>query len=285
MERFDLLASLELCEKHAVTHYCLVPPIVLALLNAPVDLRKMKTVRSIISAAAPLPLEPASQLQEKLQGKSPARIMQLCGMTEATALTFALPPDPELIRLGSVGMPVHNSEMKVVDTETGQHELPPGNDGEIIIRGPHIMQGYWKAPEETACAIRNGWLYTGDVGHVDADGYVYIVDRKKDVIKYKGFAIAPAELESLLMEHPAVVDAAVIGIPDNEAGEVPKGFVVVRPGHSATAEELIAFVNGKLATYKKLHAVEFIGAIPRIPSGKILRRVLKERERALRVGQ
>jgi acyl-CoA synthetase (AMP-forming)/AMP-acid ligase II len=285
MERFDLLPSLELCEKHAVTHYCLVPPIVLALLNAPVDLRKMKTVRYLISAAAPLPLEAASQLQEKLQGNSPARIMQLCGMTEATALTFALPPDPQLIRLGSVGMPVHNSEMKIVDTETGQHELPTGEDGEIIIRGPHIMQGYWKAPEETAGAIRNGWLYSGDVGHVDAEGYVYLVDRKKDVIKYKGFAIAPAELESLLMEHPAVVDAAVIGIPDNQAGEVPKGLVVVRPGQSATAQELIALVNGKLATYKKLHMVEFIDAIPRVPSGKILRRVLKERERARRVAQ
>ena len=280
LERFDIQQALDLCEKHGVTHFPLVPPIVLALANAPVDLEKMGTVRYIISAAAPLPLEPAYKLQEKLQGKSPARVVQLCGMTEATALIFALPADPDLIRLGSVGMPVHNSEMKIVDIETGERELPAGEDGEIIIRGPHIMQGYWRSPEETERALRNGWLYTGDIGHVDEDGYIYIIDRKKDVIKYKGFGIAPAELESLLMEHPAVLDAAVIGIPDEVAGEVPKGFVVVCPGKNVTEEELISFVNGKLANYKKLHAIEFIEAIPRVPSGKILRRVLKERERS-----
>ena len=280
MERFDLLQSLELCKKHDVTDYSLVPPIILALANAPVDLGKMKTVRRIISAAAPLPLEPAYRLQEKLQGKSDARIMQLCGITEATALIFALPPDPALIRLESVGMPIHNTELKIMDVEIGERELPVGEDGEIIIRGPHIMQGYWKAPEETARAVRNGWLYTGDIGHVDGEGYVYIVDRKKDMIKYKGFSIAPAELEALLMEHPAVQDAAVIGIPDDEAGEVTKGFVVVRPGHNVTAEDLLIFANGKLANYKRLHIVEFIDALPRGLSGKILRRVLREREQA-----
>jgi len=182
-------------------------------------------------------------------------------------------------------MPVCNTEQKIVDIETGEHELPPGEDGEIIIHGPQVMRGYWKAPEETANALRNGWLYTGDIGHVDADGYTYIVDRKKEMIKYKGFGVAPAELEALLMEHPAVLDSAVIGVPDDEAGEVPKGFVVLRPGQSATAEALIAFVNGKLAGYKKLHYVEFIDAIPKVPSGKILRRELKERERALRAGR
>jgi len=280
MERFDMLQSLEMCEKHGVTDYSLVPPIILALANAPVDLGKMKTVKRIISAAAPLPLEPAYKLQEKLRERSDARIMQLCGITEATALIFALPPDPALIRLESVGMPIHNTEMKIVDVETGERELLAGEDGEIVIRGPHIMQGYWKAPEETARAVRNGWLYTGDIGHVDGDGYVYIVDRKKDMIKYKGFSIAPAELEALLMEHPAIQDAAVIGILNEEAGEVPKGFVVVRPGHDVTAEELLTFANGKLANFKRLHIVEFIDVLPRVPSGKILRRVLREREQA-----
>jgi len=280
MERFDMLQSLELCEKHGVTDYSLVPPIVLALGNAPVDLGKMKTVKRIISAAAPLPLEPAHKLQEKLRGKSQARIMQLCGITEATALIFALPPDPALIRLASVGMPIHNTQQKIVDLETGERELAAGEDGEIIIRGPHIMQGYWKAPEETARAVRNGWLFTGDIGHVDEEGYIYIVDRKKDMIKYKGFSIAPAELEALLMEHPAIQDAAVIGIPNDEAGEVPKGFVVARPGHNVTAEELLTFANGKLANYKRLRIVEFIDVLPRVPSGKILRRLLREREQA-----
>ncbi|MGZ3630814.1 MAG: class I adenylate-forming enzyme family protein, partial [Ktedonobacteraceae bacterium] len=169
--------------------------------------------------------------------------------------------------------------------ETGERELPHGEDGEIIIRGPQIMQGYWKAPEETARALRNGWLYTGDIGHVDAEGYTYIVDRKKEMIKYKGFGIAPAEIESLLMEHPAVLDSAVIGIPDDEAGELPKGFVVIRPGHSATPEEILEFANGKLAGYKKIYQIEFIDAIPKVASGKILRRELKERERARLAGE
>jgi long-chain acyl-CoA synthetase len=191
-----------------------------------------------------------------------------------------------MVRLDSVGMPVHNTEQKIVDIETGERELPVGEDGEIIIRGPQIMQGYWKAPEETARALRNGWLYTGDIGHVDSDGFTYIVDRKKEMIKYKGFGIAPAELESLLMEHPAVMDSAVIGIPDDEAGELPKGFVVKRKGHEeVTADEILAFANGKLAGYKKIHTIEFIDAIPKVPSGKILRRELKDLEKARRAGQ
>ena len=182
-------------------------------------------------------------------------------------------------------LPVHNTEQKIVDIETGERELPTGEDGEIVIRGPQVMQGYWKAPEETARALRDGWLYTGDIGHVDADGFTYIVDRKKEMIKYKGFGIAPAELESLLMEHPAVLDSAVIGIPDDEAGELPKGFVVIRKGFDVTPEEIVAFANGKLAGYKKIHSVEFIEAIPKVASGKILRRELKDMEKARRAGE
>ena len=281
MERFDLLQSLELCEKHNVTYYFVVPPIVLALANAPIDLSKLKTVKYIFSGAAPLPLDPARRLHEK----TGIQVIQGYGMTEASPLTHAQPGDPALTRIDSVGMPVHNTEQKIVDIETGERELPIGEDGEIIIRGPQIMRGYWKAPEETARALRNGWLYTGDIGHVDADGYTYIVDRKKEMIKYKGFGIAPAELESLLMEHPAVMDSAVIGVPDDEAGELPKGFVVIRPGHNVTPDEILAFANGKLAGYKKIHLIEFIDAIPKVASGKILRRELKERERALRETQ
>ncbi len=281
MERFDLLQSLELCEKHNVTYYFAVPPIVLALANAPVDLSKMKSVKYVFSGAAPLPMEPARKLQEKTS----ALVVQGYGMTEASPLTHAQPADPALLRIDSVGMPVHNTEQKIVDIETGTRILPPGEDGEIIIRGPQIMQGYWKAPAETASALRDGWLYTGDIGHVDADGYTYIVDRKKEMIKYKGFGIAPAELESLLMEHPAVLDSAVIGIPDDEAGELPKGFVVLRKGfEDVTADDILAFANGKLAGYKKVHMIEFIPAIPKVASGKILRRELKDLEKARRAG-
>ncbi|HZR41014.1 MAG TPA: AMP-binding protein [Ktedonobacteraceae bacterium] len=280
MERFDLLQSLELCERHKVTYYYAVPPIILALANAPVDLSKLDTVKYIFSGAAPLPMDPARKLQEKIK----ARVIQGYGLTEASPLTHAQPGDPALIRLDSVGMPVHNTEQKIVDIETGERELPVGEDGEIIIRGPQVMQGYLKAPEETARALRNGWLYTGDIGHVDADGYTYIVDRKKEMIKYKGFGVAPAELESLLMDHPAVLDSAVIGVPDDEAGELIKGIVVIRKGHNVTPEEIIAFANGKLAGYKRIHFIEFIDAIPKTASGKILRRELKEREKAQRLG-
>jgi long-chain acyl-CoA synthetase len=144
--------------------------------------------------------------------------------------------------------------------------------------------GYWGDPEETARTLRNGWIHTGDIGHLDAEGYLYIVDRKKDMIKYKGFSIAPAELEAVLLEHPAVQESAVVGVPDEEAGEIPKAFVVLHGdfSYSVTDEELITFVNGKLTGYKKLHEVEFVEALPKIPSGKVLRRELKELERARR---
>ena len=281
MERFDLVQSLELCEKHGVTYYFAVPPIIVALANAPVDLSKLKTVKYVFSGAAPLPLDPA----RRLEAKTGLQVVQGYGMTEASPLTHAQPKDPSLVRPDSVGLPVHNTEQKVVDIETGERELPVGEDGEIIVRGPQVMQGYWKAPESTAQSLRNGWLYTGDIGHIDADGFTYIVDRKKEMIKYKGFGIAPAEIEALLMEHPAVMDSAVIGVPDDEAGEAPKGFVVLRPGQEATPDEIMAFANGKLAGYKKVHYIEVVQSIPKNASGKILRRELKEMEKARREGR
>jgi long-chain acyl-CoA synthetase len=276
MERFDFAQSLELCERYKVTYYFAVPPIILALANAPIDVSKLKTVKFIFTGAAPLPLDPAHKLQEK----TGITVVQGYGLTEASPLTHAQPFP--LMKLASVGMPTHNTEQKIVDLETGERELPVGEDGELIVRGPQVMKGYLKAPEETARALRNGWLYTGDIGHVDEDGFTYIVDRKKEMIKYKGFGVAPAEIEALLMEHPAVMDSAVIGVPDDEAGELIKGIVVIRKGHDATPDDIIAFANGKLAGYKRVHMVEFIDVIPKTASGKILRRELKEREKALR---
>jgi long-chain acyl-CoA synthetase len=189
--------------------------------------------------------------------------------------------------MGSAGLPMNNTEQKIVDIETGELELPVGEDGEIIIRGPQVMLGYWGDHEETARTLRNGWIHTGDIGHLDLEGYLYIVDRKKDMIKYKGFSIAPAELEAVLVEHHAVLESAVVGVPDEESGEVPKAFVVLVSdlNYSVTDEELITFVNGKLTGYKKLHEVEFVESLPKIPSGKILRRELKELERARRAGE
>jgi acyl-CoA synthetase (AMP-forming)/AMP-acid ligase II len=280
LERFDMQRALQLCEKYGVTWFFAVPPIILGLANYPGDLHEMRTVKYLMSAAAPMPPEPARKLHERLG----VTVVQGYGLTETSPDTHVSPRAPSLMRLDTVGLVVHNTEQKVVDIETGEHELPVGEDGEIIVRGPQIMQGYWKAPEENARALRNGWLHTGDIGHIDAEGYTYIVDRKKEMIKYKAFSIAPAELEALLLEHPAVLEAAVIGVPDEEAGEVPKGFVVRRPGQEVIDEELIAFINGRVASYKKIHYIEFIDAIPKVPSGKILRRELKERERTRNAG-
>ena len=177
-------------------------------------------------------------------------------------------------------MPIHDTRQKIVDIETGQIELGVGGEGELIVQGPQVMQGYWKAPEATAEALRDGWLYTGDIGWRDEEGYVTITDRKKELIKYKGFSVAPAQLEALLLEHVAVADVAIIAKPNEEAGEVPKAFVVLRSGYEDLSEdELLVWVNGQIAGYKQVREIEFINAIPRNPSGKILRRVLKEQER------
>src|SRR5262249_37769348 len=150
------------------------------------------------------------------------------------------------------GTPVSDTEQKVVDLETGERILAPGEVGEICIRGPQIMHGYWKADAETARVIRNGWDYSGDVGYVDEQGYVFIVDRAKEMIKSSAWSIAPAELESVLLEHPAVQDAAVIGVPDAERGEVPRAYVALQPGQTATAEQLMDFANAQLAKYKAI---------------------------------
>jgi long-chain acyl-CoA synthetase len=278
MERFDLIHSLELCAEHAVTYYFVVPSIVIrALANSPVALGRLKTVKYIFSGATPLKLEPALEVQEK----TGIRVIQGYGLTEASPLTHCPPRQKTLQRLSSVGLPVHNTRHKIVDLKTGEHEVSRGEIGEVVVSGPQVMQGYWKAPEETKRVLRDGWLYTGDVGYIDADGYTYIVDRKEDMIKYQGLDVAPAELEGLLLEHLAVVDAAVIGVPDNEGGELIKAFVVAAQELQVTAEELLTFVNEKYSGRKRLHSVEFLDGIPKTASGKILHYELKERERTL----
>jgi long-chain acyl-CoA synthetase len=283
MDRFELEPVLDTCEKHGPTWLFAVPAMVQALAKVPGELNQLNTVKYLMSAAAPLP--PASA--KKLQERTGIRVIQAYGMTETCPITHLSPLEPELIRMESAGLPMNNTEQKIVDIETGEHELPVGEDGEIIIRGPQVMLGYWGDSEETARTLRNGWIHTGDIGHLDTEGYLYIVDRKKDMIKYKGFSIAPAELEAVLAEHSAVQESAVVGVPDEEAGEIPKAFVVLHGdgSESVTDEELITFVNGKLTGYKKLREVEFVETLPKLPSGKILRRELKELERARRAGE
>ena len=201
-------------------------------------------------------------------------------MTEAGPLIAVTPlADPRLIRPGSVGLLVPGTEAKVVDPQSGAPLA--GEDGELLVRGPQLMAGYFDDPAATADSIDSeGWLHTGDLGHFDEDGYVFLVDRLKELIKVKGFQVAPAELESVLCAHPAVADAAVVGVPDERAGELPKAFVVApdRPD----ADELRAFVAARVAPYKRVHEIDQVDELPRSPTGKLLRRALVECERAAR---
>ena len=201
-------------------------------------------------------------------------------MTEASPVVTLTPLDRSKVKIDSVGFPIPDTELKIVDVEDPSKTLPPGEPGELAIRGPQIMKGYLNKPEETAKVLTpDGWYLSGDIARIDEEGYVYILDRKKDMIKYKGYQIAPAELESVILSHPAVKDAAVIPKPDLEAGEIPKAFVVLKEGASLTEDELINFVAEQVAPYKKIREVEFVESIPKSATGKILKKVLIEKEK------
>jgi long-chain acyl-CoA synthetase len=276
MEAFDLDLSLSLAQQHKATLYYAVPPILIALDNHPnLGAYDLSRVRYIMVGAAPMAPDVAQRVQDKLG----VRVLQGYGLTEASPVTHVNPVDQGQIKLDSVGLAVSNQEQKIVDLETGERELGVGEVGELVLKGPHIMQGYWKAREETARALREGWLYTGDIARIDAEGYVYIVDRKKEMIKYKGFSVAPAEVEAILFQHQAVADCAVIGKADAESGEIPKAIVMLRPGEVVSPDELMEFVGSRIAGYKRVREVEFVASIPKTASGKILRRVLIEAER------
>ncbi|MCH7653755.1 MAG: AMP-binding protein, partial [Chloroflexi bacterium] len=254
-----------------------VPPVGLGLTQYPkvgdYDLSAMKVG---VLAAAPT----SADLQQRVEKTLGFPIIQGYGMTETSPLTNTDFVDPDLRQYGSVGPAIPDTEEKVVDLETGTNELARGEIGELMIRGPQVMKGYFENPEATAETLTNdGWIRTGDIVQMNEEGYVWILDRKKELIKYKGFQVPPAELEGLLLEHPAVADAAVIGIPDVESGEVPKAFVVKKQGEEPSPAEIMDFVAGKVASFKRIKVVEFIDAIPKNPSGKILRRVLAEQER------
>ena len=273
MPRFDLEGFLALVERHRVSLAFLVPPVVLALAKSElVDRYDLSSLRLAYSGGAPLDDGLAAACAARLG----AAVVQAYGMTEASGATHCTPAGKD--KPGSVGPGCRNTETKVVDLASGA-ALGPGRRGEICIRGPQVMQGYLNQPAATADTVDGeGWLHTGDVGYVDEEGYVFIVDRVKEMIKYKGYQVAPAELEALLVGHPAVADAAVIGMPDPEAGEAPKAFVV-RQG-DVSQEELLGYVAARVAPYKKVRRVEFVAQIPKSASGKILRRVLVEQERA-----
>jgi acyl-CoA synthetase (AMP-forming)/AMP-acid ligase II len=277
MPRFELESFLKAVSDHGVTLAHIVPPIVIALSKNPIvdnyDLSKLKT---IFCGAAPLGEELTRACIERIK----CGVRQGYGMTETSPVTHSSPADPAQVKFGSVGVCAPDTECKVVDLKTGEPQ-GPNKEGEICVRGPQVMKGYLNQPEATARTVDDeGWLHTGDIGYADEDGHFFIVDRAKELIKYKGFQIAPAEMEALLLTHPAVADAAVIPLPDEEAGEIPKAFVVLKSGSEATAAEIMHFVAARVAPFKKIRHLEFTDKIPKSASGKILRRVLVETERA-----
>jgi acyl-CoA synthetase (AMP-forming)/AMP-acid ligase II len=279
MPRFELESFLKTAQDYEVSLAHLVPPIVLALSKHPVvDNYRLPKLRTIFSGAAPLGEELTRACMERLG----CSVRQGYGMTETSPVTHSSPAPPKIIKFGSVGVPAPNTECKIVDLETGE-PLPPGQRGEVCVRGPQIMRGYLNNPDATAQTIdAEGWLHTGDIGYADEDGHFFIVDRAKELIKYKGLQFAPAELEAVLVTHPCIADAAVIPCPDEEAGEVPKAIVVLR--QPSEPQAIMEFVAERVAPHKRIRYVEFVDTIPKSPSGKILRRVLVETDRAKTVG-
>ena len=271
LPRFDLEQFLRVHQDYRITRSFVAPPIVLALAKHPlVDKFDLSAVKQIMSAAAPLKEDLAAACAMRLN----CEVVQGYGMTELSPASHLTPPG--WFKPGSVGVTAPNTETRIVDPASGA-DLGPGEDGEICVRGPQVMKGYLNNPQATAAMIEpDGWLHTGDLGHLDADGHLYVVDRLKELIKYKGFQVPPAELEAVLLRHPDVTDAAVIGLPDEEAGEIPVGYVTLRPGASVSLEEIRQFAAAQVASYKQIRRLEVVETIPKSASGKILRRVLRD---------
>lgn len=273
--RFDLERFLAALQNYGVTRTLVVPPILLALAKQPiVDNYDLSQFTALLVGAAPLGENVARMCAERVG----CLVQQAYGLSETSPLAIVNPEDAQKLKLGSVGTCLPNTECKIIDPASGE-ELGTHQQGELWLRGPQIMKGYLNRPDATAATIDGeGWLRTGDIGYADEDGHFYIVDRLKEMIKYKAMQVAPAELEAILLSHPDVADAAVIPSPDEEAGEVPKAFVVRR--RDVTPDALMAYVAERVAPHKKIRRLEFIEAVPKTASGKILRRVLIERERA-----
>jgi 4-coumarate--CoA ligase len=271
LPRFDLEQALGIIQEKRISRFFVVPPIVLALAKHPmIDQFNLSSLKQIFSGAAPLSAELANEAAARIG----CEVVQGYGMTEMSPVSHAVMTGRD--KPGTVGVTVANTQVRIVDPATGE-DRDVGGEGELWVRGPQVMKGYLNNPEATASTIdAEGWLHTGDIATIDADGYVAIVDRLKELIKVKGFQVAPAELEALLLTHPAVADAAVVGVPDDEAGEIPRAFIVVKLGQDLTSADVTAFMTDKVATYKVVHDVVLIDAIPKSASGKILRRMLRD---------
>ncbi|MDA9207914.1 AMP-binding protein [Octadecabacter sp.] len=270
MPRFDLALFLQISQDHKARRMWIVPPVALALAKHPIiDNYDLTSVDQIFSGAAPM----GKELSDAVSARLNCEMLQAFGMTELAPATHITPLDAP--RSGASGLALPNTQCRIVDTETGT-DVPPGERGELWIKGPQVMLGYLNNEAATAETITSdGWLKTGDIAIIDSDGYMFIVDRLKELIKFKGFQVAPAELEATLVSHEQITDAAVIGQPDPEAGEVPIAFVIAADP-APSEDDILAFVAERLAQYKQLHKVTFVDAIPKSASGKILRRLLRD---------
>jgi long-chain acyl-CoA synthetase len=274
LPKFDIKTFLAMLRKFRPTVLPGVPTLFVALINHP-DLPKIDFSRmwGCISGSAPLPQEVRDRF-EKLSG---CRIMEGYGLTEAGPVTHLNPYFQERPP-GSIGLPFPSTQAKIMDADTGSHELPPEEVGELVVSGPQVMSGYWRRPDESALVLRNGWLFTGDLAKMDENGYFYIIDRKKDLIISGGFKIYPREVEEVLYQHPRVQEAVAYGIPDPYRGEQVKVIIVPQPGARLTAEEIVEYCQPRLASYKLPKIVEFRTELPKSMVGKVLRRLLREEE-------
>jgi long-chain acyl-CoA synthetase len=276
LPRFETKTILKAVQRYRPQQLPGVPTLYNALVNHPsVGRYDLRSIRACISGAAPLPTEVQSRFEQATGG----RLVEGYGLTEASPVTHVTPLSGRLRKAGSIGVPVSDTDARIVDLETGTRTLAPGETGELVVRGPQVMTGYWNRPDETAETLRGGWLYAGDIARMDEDGFFYIVDRKKEMLITSGLNVYPREIEEVLFAHPAVLEAALIGVPDVHRGEVGKAYVVLRPQARATAEELIAHCKTYLAAFKVPREIEFRDSLPKSLIGKVLRRALAEEER------
>ncbi|MFQ5823804.1 MAG: long-chain fatty acid--CoA ligase [bacterium] len=270
----DIPMLLKSIQKNKATSFSGVPTLYVAVNNFPnVSKFDLSSVKACVSGGAPLPLEVAKQFESITNGK----LVEGYGLSETSPVTHVNPIKGKR-KEGSIGIPLPNTEAKIVDTET-QKTLPIGQVGELAIKGPQVMKCYWNMEAETKEVLRDGWLYTGDLAKMDEDGYFYIVDRKKDMIIAGGFNIFPREVEEVLFEHPKVMEAAVVGVPDEYRGETVKAFIVLKKNESISEEEIIQFCKQKLASFKVPKLIEFRDSLPKSNIGKVLRRVLADDEK------
>lgn len=272
LPRFEAREYIECIAKYKVTILGGAPQLFIPLINlSDFDDYDLSSIKYAASGAAPL----AGSVMDRLLGSFSGAVVEAYGLTECTMGATSNPPRRESIRLGSVGLPVFDTEVKIVDVSSGE-ELPVGEEGEVCIKGPQVMQGYWNRPDATAEVLRDGWLHTGDIGKMDEDGFVFITDRLKDMIIYKGYNVYPRELEEVIFTHPAVEQCAVIGKPDEEVGESPIAFIKLVEGASIDPSEIMDFTNPKVAAYKKLREVIVVDEIPVSGVGKVLKRELRK---------